>query len=134
MKLDAYLVRYRTEGLSVFGRMHVVMSYDNGRIVPNHSFTFNTLENKDKLVVCGTYPLKITYSPRFNKNLILVDNVEGRSGIRIHPFNYAKESLGCITIGIPSTDFSMICNTKVHCDFLQNLVKLSKCSTLTISE
>ena len=44
----------------------------------------STLENCDYIIPDGTYPVSVTYSPRFQKNLPLIDKVPGRSGIRIH--------------------------------------------------
>ena len=47
----------------------------------------------------GMYKVKITYSPKFKKNLPLVEGVKGFEGIRIHSGNTAKDSLGCIIVG-----------------------------------
>lgn len=56
----------------------------------------------------GTYEIRMTYSPKFSsrawakptKGLVpeIID-VPGFSGIRIHPLNSAKDSLGCIGVG-----------------------------------
>lgn len=56
----------------------------------------------------GTYEVKLTYSPKFagrvwgkkyNGQVPEIINVKGFSGVRIHPFNRAEESLGCISVG-----------------------------------
>lgn len=47
----------------------------------------------------GTYRISITYSHRLKKLLPLISNVPGRDGIRIHAFNRASESHGCIGLG-----------------------------------
>lgn len=56
----------------------------------------------------GRYEIKMTYSPKFANRewakkyggrVIEIMSVKGYSGIRIHPFNTAKESLGCIAVG-----------------------------------
>ena len=47
----------------------------------------------------GTYNITITYSPRFKKNLPLVNNVKGFDGIRIHSGNTPKDTSGCILPG-----------------------------------
>ena len=47
----------------------------------------------------GTYPLVTTYSPRFQCDLPLVEDVPGYSGIRIHVLNFASQSEGCIGVG-----------------------------------
>ncbi|MBP5659578.1 MAG: hypothetical protein J6W89_06155, partial [Paludibacteraceae bacterium] len=40
-----------------------------------------------------------TYSPRFKKDLPLLMNVPGRTGIRIHTDNKPEHSQGCILVG-----------------------------------
>lgn len=47
----------------------------------------------------GVYPVTITYSNRFKRELPLVDDVEGFTGIRIHPGNTAEDTEGCILVG-----------------------------------
>lgn len=47
----------------------------------------------------GTYNVVINYSPRFKKNLPLLENVTGFAGIRIHPGNTAKDTEGCLLFG-----------------------------------
>ena len=40
-----------------------------------------TLENADYIIPVGTYPVLVTFSPRFKRMLPLIGNVPGRSGI-----------------------------------------------------
>lgn len=47
----------------------------------------------------GRYRLDITYSPKFRKPMILVKDVPGFTGIRIHSGNDADDTLGCILVG-----------------------------------
>ena len=56
----------------------------------------------------GTYEIKMTYSPKFanrswakkyNGKVVEITNVKGYSGVRIHPFNTAADSMGCIAVG-----------------------------------
>lgn len=47
----------------------------------------------------GVYPVTITYSNRFKRDLPLIDNVPGFAGIRIHPGNSSEDTSGCILVG-----------------------------------
>ena len=57
-----------------------------------------TLENSDYIIPDGTYPVSVTFSPRFQKNLPLIDKVPGRSGIRIHTGTRPEHSQGCVLV------------------------------------
>ena len=41
----------------------------------------------------GIYPVYLTYSPKYKKQMPLIDNVKGYSGIRIHSGNTSKRKL-----------------------------------------
>ena len=60
----------------------------------------DTLENADCIIPPGTYPLQLTWSPRFKKLLPLVDQVPDREGIRIHCGTKPEHSAGCILTSI----------------------------------
>lgn len=56
----------------------------------------------------GTYELKMTYSAKFANRqwakkyggkVLQIMNVKGYQGVRVHPFNEASESLGCVAVG-----------------------------------
>ena len=57
-----------------------------------------TLENDDYTIPCGTYPVKVTWSPKFKRMLPIVLNVPGRSGIRVHRGTKPEHSRGCILV------------------------------------
>jgi hypothetical protein len=50
-------------------------------------------------VPAGTYEVRVTWSPRFKRQLPLLINVPGRDGIRIHAGNTHKDTLGCVLVG-----------------------------------
>ncbi len=80
------LTRISQEGKAVRGKMRV-----NGRDIA-------TLENADHIIPVGTYPVSVTFSPRFKRMLPLVEQVPGRSGIRFHRGTKPEHSKGCILV------------------------------------
>ena len=57
-----------------------------------------TLENADFIIPEGKYPVVLTMSPKFGKVLPLLENVPGRSGIRIHTGTKPEHSKGCVLV------------------------------------
>ena len=56
----------------------------------------------------GMYRVKKTYSPRFKKVLPEILEVEGFSGVRIHAGNTAKDTEGCVLLGLNKTKGAVI--------------------------
>lgn len=83
-----HLIRTSKAVKAVWGKMFL------GR-VPRE---ITTLENADYIIPDGTYPISVTYSPRFQKNLPLIDKVPKRSGIRIHTGTRPEHSQGCVLV------------------------------------
>lgn len=82
-----------------------------GSLYISGRFECFTLEDPDRLALgrpkipgntaipVGTYPVAITMSPRFRRELPIVEDVPGFIGIRIHAGNTAADSEGCILVG-----------------------------------
>ena len=58
----------------------------------------STLENADFIIPEGKYELVLTMSPKFGVVLPLLENVPGRSGIRIHTGTKPEHSKGCVLV------------------------------------
>lgn len=56
----------------------------------------------------GMYRVRKTYSPRFKKVLPEILEVEGFSGVRIHAGNTAKDTEGCVLLGLNKTKGAVI--------------------------
>ena len=80
------LIRKSKDGKAVRGVMRV-----DGREIA-------TLENEDYIIPAGTYPIAVTWSPKFKRMLPIVLNVPGRSGIRVHRGTKPEHSRGCILV------------------------------------
>ena len=59
----------------------------------------------------GIYNVQITYSPKYKKNMPLLLNVKGYSGIRIHSGNTAKDTEGCLIVG-KNTKVGMVTDSR----------------------
>ena len=88
------LTRQRTKGKAVFGTLTFPLEMQSGTLEEK----VTTLENADYLIPAGTYPLRLTWSPRFKKPMPLIDEVPDREGIRIHMGTKPEHSQGCILV------------------------------------
>lgn len=50
-------------------------------------------------IPAGIYPVAFNMSPRFKERLWEIQQVPGRSGVRIHVANYARQLEGCLAPG-----------------------------------
>ena len=91
------LTRQRTDGKAVTGTIDLPIGKDVLRIA--------TLENADFLIPAGTYPLKMTYSPKFNKRMPEICDVPEREGIRIHTGTVPEHSTGCVLVTAFARDY-----------------------------
>ena len=70
----------------------------------------------------GRYKVTITYSPRFKKDMPLLNAVKGFTGIRIHSGNTAKDSEGCLLVG-ENTQAGMITNSRYWTLMIKGIIK-----------
>lgn len=95
--------------------------YTIGNFYIDNILFSNTLEDKDRglkqsmseeeikklkvygetAIPTGRYKITRTYSSKFGKTMILINNVKGFSGIRIHSGNYVNYAEFYKTIAIP---------------------------------
>jgi hypothetical protein len=69
-----------------------------GVLLVNGEKPVYTLEETELEIPPGTYPIELTFSPRFHRQLPLLI-VPHRSAIRIHAGNWPRDSSGCILVG-----------------------------------
>ena len=93
--LTITLHRNRPKGEAVTG----IMALD--LVQKDHTlkrYELPTLENADYLIPAGTYPVKRTFSRKFQKFLPEILDVPDRFGIRMHRGSLPEHSQGCILL------------------------------------
>ena len=60
----------------------------------------------------GEYKVKLSYSPKFKMTLPELVAVKGFTGIRVHAGNTAKDSMGCILLGMRYDEGGKILQSK----------------------
>jgi hypothetical protein len=131
------IIRAHLKDTYTIGDMYI--DYGNGE---GYKFFSNTLEDKVRQVdepkvygqtaiPFGIYSLTITFSPKFNRLLPLVNNVPGFEGIRIHPGNTASDTEGCILVGV-NDQVGVIHQSKITFDKLFDILTTSKQDSFTL--
>ena len=95
------LIRQPADGKSVHGKLYRTSHYYNKRLdkmVERLHYICDTLENADYLIPALIYRVTVTQSPKFRRLLPLLNQVPGRSGIRVHRGTKPEHSLGCILV------------------------------------
>lgn len=93
----------------------------------------------------GTYDIQMTYSPKFAGKAFgrryagkvpQMMNVKGYEGVRIHPFNTAEDSYGCVAVGKNSIKGQVTQSTAYYYKLMDNYImpaiKRGEKITLTI--
>ena len=67
-------------------------------------FTLEDMVRPDKIfgetaIPDGSYRVVVTMSPKFGRRLPLLVDVPGYTGVRIHPGNTKRDTLGCLLVG-----------------------------------
>ena len=101
---EAILIRTSDDGKQTLGALTIVGT-DFGCKTIERPYINN--RNNISCIPKGVYVCKWTKSPRLGRNTYEVLNVPMRSGIRIHPANYAYELHGCIALGSAYKDLNL---------------------------
>lgn len=70
----------------------------------------------------GIYPVTITYSPKYKKQMPLINNVKGYSGVRIHSGNTSKDTEGCVLVGLNKEVGKVLDSRKMYNVLFRELV------------
>ena len=73
----------------------------------------------------GSYPVVISYSPRFKRWLPLLVGVQNFEGIRIHAGNYPDDTQGCILVGENKFE-GMVVNSRIWLHQLINAMEVAR--------
>lgn len=95
------LIRMPEDGKTVKGRLFRTSHYFNNRTGKYTEVLHpvcDTLENADYLIPALIYKVSVTQSPRFRRLLPYLNQVPGRSGIRVHRGTRPEHSKGCILV------------------------------------
>lgn len=114
--------------------------YTIGRLEINGKFFCHTLEDavrEQKIagktaIPEGIYNVVVNHSPKFKRNLPLLLDVPYFEGIRIHRGNTAKDTSGCILVGINSKKGMVLESTKYEVE-LTNILKKAQQNGDTIT-
>ena len=79
---------------NIEGGVYGSIAIDDGR----DKYILGTLENEQFLIPAGRYPLRMTWSPRFQKLRPEICDVPEREGIRIHLGTKPQHSQGCVLV------------------------------------
>lgn len=137
-------------------------TYTVGSLFLNEKYFCDTIEDKDRgldqsmseteiskkkissvtAIPTGTYIITLTQSNRFSKRswaaafgglVPSVNNVKGFAGVRIHPGNTDKDTLGCILVGENKVTGKVINSVETWAKLMRQLTKTKEIIKLTIN-
>lgn len=105
--------------------------YTIGRLYIDGKVFCNTLEDpvrEEKIesktaIPAGIYEVVVNHSPKFKRDLPLLLDVPDFEGIRIHRGNTAKDTSGCILVGINKKKGKVLDSTKYEVELTKILKK-----------
>lgn len=112
-------------------RLFLGTEYTIGKLYIDGAYFCDTLEDKVRVgekiagktaIPAGTYKVKMTWSPRFKRYLPEILNVPGFSGVRIHSGNTAKDTEGCLLLGL-NKEKGKVLNSKNAVEFFIDRTK-----------
>ena len=95
------LIRKEAEGKTVRGTLNRVEHRYSGSAGEYKEYLTpicETMENADYLVPALIYKVAVTRSPKFKRLLPVLEQVPGRTGIRVHRGSRPEHSKGCILV------------------------------------
>lgn len=100
--------------------------YTIGKLYIDGAYFCDTLEDTvraEKIagktaIPAGKYKVKKTMSPRFKTVLPEILNVPNFTGVRIHSGNTAKDTDGCLLLGLNKTKGAVLCSKNAMAFFM----------------
>lgn len=132
-------------------RIALKETYTIGKLLIDGNYFCDTLEDKvrdlnkdgdlddagegkiygETAIPYGTYKMVLGYSPKFKRVLPRILGVKHFEGILIHPGNTAKDSHGCILVGVNNA-VGRVNNSRLTFDKLYKILEESKQKEFTI--
>ncbi|MCA6072808.1 MAG: DUF5675 family protein [Endomicrobium sp.] len=100
--LELFLKRVAFKDNYTIGRLKFSGYDEHNNIVEDNKLLCDTLEPSKStqiLIPTGKYKVIVDHSNRFNRDLPLLLNVAGFTGVRVHRGNTSKDTQGCILPG-----------------------------------
>lgn len=112
------LIRDRTDHLGTFGTLIL----PNGKTLSTLEPSWNNNKENISCIPDGIYHCSITQSPRYGK-VYEVKDVPNRSHILFHSGNWAKDTQGCILLGLAQDGVRLFESLKAVAIFMQLMSK-----------